>query len=163
LALSLTGRSIVLGVTGSIAAFKAVSVASELTKRGAIVDVIMTEGATHFVGPLSFQAITHRPVNLEMFSLLSEVDIGHISLGKRADVLVVAPATANEIARLALGIADNLLLTTALATRAPIIVAPAMEPLMYEHPATQANVATLRQRGATILEPAEGRLASGKI
>ena len=157
------GKSVVLGVTGSIAAFKAVALASDLTKRGAVVDVIMTEGATHFVAPLSFQAITHRPVNLEMFSLLSEVDIGHISLGKRADVLVIAPASANQIARLALGLADNLLLTTALATRAPIVVAPAMELLMYAHPATQRNVESLRERGAIILEPAEGRLASGKV
>ena len=157
------GKNIVLGVTGSIAAFKAVALASDLTKRGAVVDVIMTDGAKHFVGPLSFQAITHRPVNCEMFALLAEVDIGHISLGKRADVLVIAPASANQIARLALGLADNLLLTTALATRAPILIAPAMEPLMYAHPATQANVATLRERGAIILEPAEGRLASGKV
>jgi phosphopantothenoylcysteine decarboxylase / phosphopantothenate---cysteine ligase len=159
----LSGRSIVLGVTGSIAAFKAVALASELTKRGAVVDVIMTEGAKHFVDPLSFQAITHRPVHSEMFSLLSEVEIGHISLGQRADVFVIAPASANEIARLALGLADNLLLTTALATRAPILIAPAMEPLMYSHPATEQHVATLKARGAIVLEPKEGRLASGRV
>lgn len=159
----LRGKCIVLGVTGSIAAYKAVALASELTKRGAFVDVIMTDAAGQFVTPLSFQAITHRPVNTEMFALLAELEIGHISLGKRADVLVVAPASANTIADLALGIADNLLLTTALATRAPIILAPAMEPLMYSHPATQANVELLRSRGVTILGPAEGRLASGKV
>ena len=156
-------RNIVLGVTGSIAAFKAVALASALTKRGAIVDVIMTDAARQFVAPLSFQAITHRPVHGEMFALLSEVEIGHISLGQRADVLVVAPATANELARLALGLADNLLLTTALATRAPIIVAPAMEPLMYSHPATEHNLAILRSRGVLVLEPAEGRMASGRV
>ena len=159
----LAGKTVVLGVTGSIAAFKAVALASELTKRGALVDVIMTEAATRFVGPLSFQAITHRPVNTEMFALLSEVEIGHISLGQRADALVIAPATANVLAELALGLADNLLLTTALATRAPMLIAPAMEPLMYSHPATEANVALLRERGAIVLEPKEGRLASGRV
>ena len=159
----LAGKTIVLGVTGSIAAFKAVALASELTKRGALVDVIMTEAATRFVGPLSFQAITHRPVTTEMFALLAEVEIGHISLGLRADALVVAPATANVLAELALGLADNLLLTTALATRAPMLIAPAMEPLMYSHPATEANVALLRERGAIVLEPKEGRLASGRV
>lgn len=157
------GKQIVLGVTGSIAAFKAVALASELTKRGAVVDVIMTDAAKEFVGPLSFQAITHRPVHSEMFALLAEVEIGHISLGQRADVLVIAPATADVLARLAHGLADNLLLTTALATRAPILIAPAMEPLMYSHPATQANVARLRDWGAVVLEPAEGRLASGRV
>src|SRR5512146_790393 len=137
------GKSVVLGVTGSIAAFKAVALASDLTKRGAVVDVVMTDSARQFVAPLSFQAITHRPVHSEMFALLAEVEIGHISLGQRADVLVIAPATANVLAQLALGLADSLLLTTALATRAPILIAPAMEPLMYSHTATQANVATL--------------------
>lgn len=160
---ALEGKSIVLGVTGSIAAFKAVALASELTKQGALVDVVMTEAATHFVAPLSFQAITHRPVHTDMFALLAEVEIGHVSLGQRADVLVIAPATANVLAELATGLADNLLLTTALATRAPTIIAPAMEPLMYSHPATQANVARLRERGAIVLEPAEGRLASGRV
>lgn len=159
----LAGKQIVLGVTGSIAAYKAVALASELTKQGAVVDVVMTEAATHFVAPLSFQAITHRPVHVDMFALLAEVEIGHVSLGQRADVLVIAPATANVLAKLAHGLADNLLLTTALATRAPIIIAPAMEPLMYSHPATQASVARLRERGAVILEPAEGRLASGRV
>jgi phosphopantothenoylcysteine decarboxylase / phosphopantothenate---cysteine ligase len=159
----LAGKTIVLGVTGSIAAFKAVALASELTKRGALVDVIMTDAARQFVGPLSFQAITHRPVNTEMFALLAEVEIGHISLGQRADALVIAPATANVLAELALGLADNLLLTTALATRAPTLIAPAMEPLMYSHPATEANVAILKERGAVILEPKEGRLASGRV
>jgi len=159
----LARKSIVLGVTGSIAAFKAVALASELTKQGAVVDVVMTEAATRFVAPLSFQAITHRPVHTDMFALLAEVEIGHVSLGQRADVLVIAPATANVLAELATGLADNLLLTTALATRAPTIIAPAMEPLMYSHPATQANVARLRERGAVVLEPVEGRLASGRV
>jgi len=159
----LARKSIVLGVTGSIAAFKAVALASELTKQGAVVDVVMTEAATRFVAPLSFQAITHRPVHTDMFALLAEVEIGHVSLGQRADVLVIAPATANVLAELATGLADNLLLTTALATRAPTIIAPAMEPLMYSHPATQASVARLREWGAVVLEPVEGRLASGRV
>ncbi len=159
----LAGKNVVLGVTGSIAAFKAVALASELTKRGALVDVILTDSAQHFVGSLSFQAITHRPVNTEMFALLAEVEIGHISLGQRADALVIAPATANVLAELAHGLADNLLLTTALATRAPMLIAPAMEPLMYSHPATEANVALLKERGAIVLEPKEGRLASGRV
>jgi phosphopantothenoylcysteine decarboxylase / phosphopantothenate---cysteine ligase len=158
----LRGKNVVLGVTGSIAAFKAVALASELVKAGALVDVVMTRAAQHFVTPLSFGAITHRSVVTDMFEITSELTIGHVTLGQRADALVVAPASADAIARLALGLADDPLGTTALATRAPLLVAPAMEPTMFAHPATQANLATLRGRGATIVGPAVGRLASGR-
>ncbi|HUE75282.1 MAG TPA: bifunctional phosphopantothenoylcysteine decarboxylase/phosphopantothenate--cysteine ligase CoaBC, partial [Chloroflexota bacterium] len=158
----LNGKNVVLGVTGSIAAFKAVALASDLVKAGALVDVIMTRAAQHFVTPLSFGAITHRPVVTDMFEITSELAIGHVTMGQRADVLVVAPASADAIARLALGLANDSLGTIALATRAPIVIAPAMEPNMFEHPATQANLATLRARGATVVGPAAGRLASGR-
>ena len=154
-------KQIVLGVTGGIAAYKAVDLTSRLIKAGAQVDVIMTESAQQFVTPLTFQALTHRPVVTEMFSLLAETEIGHVSLAKRADVLVVAPATANTVAKLALGLADNMLTTTALATSAPIVIAPAMEPAMWTNPATQQHISVLQNRGATIVGPAEGRLASG--
>jgi len=159
----LKGKQIVLGVTGSIAAYKAVELASRLVKAGATVDVVMTEAATEFVTPLTFQSITARPVVIEMFKLLRETDIAHVSLARRADVLVIAPATANTIAKLAAGLADNMLTATALATTAPIVVAPAMETGMYENPATQESLARLRQRGVTIIEPGYGRLASGTI
>jgi len=159
----LKGRNIVLGVTGGIAAYKAVELASRLTQAGAVVDVIMTEAATRFVAPLTFQAITQRPVITDMFALPREMEIAHVSLAGRADVVVVAPATANTIAKLAQGLADNMLTATILATAAPLIVAPAMDAGMYENPATQANLALLRERGAVIVGPAYGRLASGKV
>ena len=123
----------------------------------------MTENAQQFVTPLTFQALTHRPVVTEMFSLLAESEIGHVSLAKKADMLLVVPATANTIAKLALGVADNMLTTTALATSAPIIIAPSMESAMWAHSATQQHISVLRDRGATIVGPAEGRLASGAI
>jgi phosphopantothenoylcysteine decarboxylase/phosphopantothenate--cysteine ligase len=160
----LQGKSIVLGVTGGIAAYKAVEVASRLVKSGATVDVIMTEAATEFVGPLTFQAITHRPVVTEMFALLQETEIGHVSLAKRADLLIIAPLTANTLAKLAGGLADNMLTATALATRAPLLLAPAMETGMWENPITQANLSRLQEaRDVTIVGPAYGRLASGAI
>jgi phosphopantothenoylcysteine decarboxylase/phosphopantothenate--cysteine ligase len=160
----LQGKSIVLGVTGGIAAYKAVEVASRLVKSGATVDVIMTEAATEFVGPLSFQAITHRPVVTEMFALLQETEIGHVSLAQRADLLIIAPLTANTLAKLAGGLADNMLTATALATQAPLLLAPAMETGMWENPITQANLARLQEaRDITIVGPAYGRLASGAV
>jgi len=155
------GKHIVLGVTGGIAAYKAAELASRLVKAGALVDVIMTEGAQKFLAPLTFQALTHRPVVIEMFSLLAETEIGHVTLAKRADLLVVAPATANTIAKLALGLADNMLTTTALATRAPIVLAPAMESAMWDQVMTQQHVRTLVEHGVVVVGPAEGRLASG--
>ena len=159
----LKGKNIVLGVTGGIAAYKAVELASRLTQAGAVVDVIMTEAATRFVAPLTFQAIVQRPVITDMFALAKEMEIAHVSLAERADVVVVAPATANTIAKLAQGLADNMLTATVLATAAPLIVAPAMDAGMYENPATQANLALLQERGAVIVGPAYGRLASGKV
>lgn len=158
----LSGKSVVLGVTGGIAAYKAADLCSQLVRSGALVDVILTKAATEFVAPLTFQALTGRPVITEMFSLLTETEIGHVSLARRADLLVVAPATANTIAKLATGLADNMLTATALATEAPILLAPAMESQMWENPLTQGNVERLcRLRGVTVVGPGEGRLASG--
>jgi phosphopantothenoylcysteine decarboxylase/phosphopantothenate--cysteine ligase len=157
----LAGKHILLGVSGSIAAFKAVALASELTKCGGLVDVLLTASATRFITPLSFSAITHRSVTSDVFST-SERPINHVTLGVGADVYIVAPATADCIAGLALGLGDDAVRLTALSTRAPLVVAPAMESLMYDHPATVKNLSTLRRRGATIVEPVVGRLASGR-
>jgi len=159
----LRGKRIVLGVTGSIAAFKAVSVASALTQAGALVDVVMTPEATELIRPLSFQALTQRPVAVDMFSMLNQTEISHVSLGHHADVVCIAPATAHTLAKLALGLADDLVTTTCLATRAPLVIAPAMDADMYDHPAVAANVKILRERGATIVEPGYGRMASGLV
>jgi len=158
----LKDKSIVLGVTGGIAAYKAAALCSHLVKVGAVVDVILTDAAREFVSPLTFQALTHRPVVTEMFTLLAETEIGHVSLARRADLLIVAPATANTIAKLAAGLADNMLTTTALATEAPILLAPAMESHMWTNPLTQANMARLCElRDVALVGPEEGRLASG--
>jgi phosphopantothenoylcysteine decarboxylase/phosphopantothenate--cysteine ligase len=154
-------RHVVLGISGGIAAYKSADLTSRLVKAGAVVDVVMTAAATEFVRPLTFQALTHRPVALEMFALLQETEIGHVSLGQRANLMVIAPATANTLAKLACGLADNLLVTTALACRAPILLAPAMESGMWAHPATAANMQTLRDRGLHVIGPEPGRLASG--
>ena len=155
-------KSVVLGVTGGIAAYKAAALCSQLVKAGAVVDVILTDAACEFVAPLTFQALTHRPVVTEMFALLAETEIGHVSLARRADLMVIAPATANTIAKLAAGLADDMLATTALATQAPILLAPAMESHMWLNPLTQENLGRLRQlRDVTLVGPEEGRLASG--
>src|SRR5690242_8087953 len=130
----LNGKRVVLGVCGGIAAFKVVAVASALTQAGALVDVVMTPEAMQFIQPLSFQALTHRPVGTEMFSMRAETEIGHVSLGHHAEIMCIAPATANTLAKLALGLADDLVTTTALATRAPLVIAPAMDADMYDHP-----------------------------
>jgi phosphopantothenoylcysteine decarboxylase/phosphopantothenate--cysteine ligase len=160
--MNVKGKSIVLGVTGGIAAYKAAALCSLLVKEGAEVDVILTDAAGEFVTPLTFQALTHRPVVTEMFSLLAETEIGHVSLARRADLLVIAPATANTIAKLAAGLADNMLTTTVLATEAPILLAPAMESHMWSNPLTQANIDRLRElRDVIVIGPGEGRLASG--
>jgi phosphopantothenoylcysteine decarboxylase/phosphopantothenate--cysteine ligase len=162
----LNDKRILLGVTGGVAAYKAAFLASRLTQAGAIVDVVMTEAATRLVAPLTFQAVTRRAVYTDMFELTvgqnpDEVQIPHISLAKSADLLLIAPATGNTMARLAHGLADNLLTAIALATPAPSLIAPAMESDMWAHPATQANVATLKERGASFVGPAAGHLASG--
>ena len=157
----LEGKHVVLGVTGGIAAFKSADLASRLVQSGALVDVVMTAAATEFVRPLTFQALTHRPVALKMFALLQETEIGHVSLGKRADLMIIAPATANTIAKLAHGLADNLLTTTALACRSPLLLAPAMESWMWDNPVTLANMDVLGQRGFYVVGPESGHLASG--
>ncbi|MEJ5358637.1 MAG: bifunctional phosphopantothenoylcysteine decarboxylase/phosphopantothenate--cysteine ligase CoaBC [Desulfobacterales bacterium] len=156
-------RCLVLGVSGGIAAYKAADLASRLVQAGAEVEVVMTPAAAEFVRPLTFQALTQRPVATEMFSLLQDREIGHVALGKRAALMIVAPATANTLARLACGLADNLLVTTALACRGPLLLAPAMESGMWDHPATRANLATLVSRGAFVVGPEKGRLASGGV
>ncbi len=154
---------IVLAVSGGIAAYKAADLASKLTQAGAAVETILTRSAQEFVRPLTFSALTRRPVHAHPFEAWTEAAAGHITLAHEADVLLVAPATANTIARLALGLADDFLGMVALATTAPLTIAPAMEHQMYLHPATQAHVATLRERGATFVGPDSGRLASGEI
>jgi phosphopantothenoylcysteine decarboxylase/phosphopantothenate--cysteine ligase len=157
----LEGRSILLGVTGGIAAFKAVTIASLLVQTGARVDVVMTEGAQRFIQPLSFSAITHAPVHTDPFAPWRDDFTGHVGLARYADVLVIAPATAAAIARVALGLADDLLGLIALSTGAPIVLAPAMEERMLQHPATVGHLATLAERGVRIVDPEFGRLASG--
>lgn len=162
---ALAGKHILLGVTGSIAAYKAANVASTLTKMGAQVDVIMTEAATRFVTPLTFQALTGQPVYTSMWEPGSGAGMGahiaHIGLSHSADLLLIAPATANIIAKIANGLADDLLSVTALAARCPILIAPAMDAGMYESAATQNNVVTLRGRGVYFAGPTTGRMASG--
>jgi len=157
------GKNIVLGVTGSIAVYKAADIASKLTQRGLCVDVIMTKAAMQFVTPLTFRSITHRPVVTDMFELASEFSVEHVALAERADVVVIAPATADAIAKLAAGIADEMLFSTVLATRAPVILAPAMDAGMWQNSITQENLAKLRSRGFTIVGPGYGRLASGLV
>ncbi|MBI4285338.1 MAG: bifunctional phosphopantothenoylcysteine decarboxylase/phosphopantothenate--cysteine ligase CoaBC [Chloroflexi bacterium] len=159
----LASKTVVLGVTGGIAAYKAADLASKLTQAGAKVDVIMTEAATRFVTPLTFRAITGRPVVTDMFDLASEWSIEHVALADAADVVVIAPATANTIARIAGGVADDMLSCTVLATKAPVVLAPAMDVNMFENAVTQENLDRLRARGFTIIDPGYGRLASGKI
>jgi phosphopantothenoylcysteine decarboxylase / phosphopantothenate---cysteine ligase len=158
----LKDRSIILGVTGSIAAYKALSVTSRLIQAGAAVDVILTRAACELVTPLSFQALTHRPVVSDMWRPTGPMALDHVTMGRAAELLLVAPITADTIARLALGRADDALAATALAARAPMLLAPAMEPRMWSHPATQHNVAALVARGATAIGPDAGRMASGE-
>lgn len=160
----LQGRRVVLGVTGSISVYKAIDLASKLTQAGALVDVVMSEAAQEFVTPLAFQAVTGRSVYTDMWRASGgglPTHIAHVGLGEGADVLAIIPATANALAKLAHGLADDLLSVTALAARCPLVVAPAMDGGMYDHPATQANLATLLERGATLIPPEEGRFASG--
>ena len=159
----LRDKTIVLGVTGGIAAYKAAEIASQLTQAGAKVSVIMTEEALQFISAVTFRALTGRPVVTEMFDLASEFSIEHVSLAKAADIVVIAPATANIIAKLAAGIADEMLCCTVLATKAPVLIAPAMETNMYTNPITQDNLSKLRARDFVIVGPATGWLASGKV
>ncbi|HEY8368872.1 MAG TPA: bifunctional phosphopantothenoylcysteine decarboxylase/phosphopantothenate--cysteine ligase CoaBC [Thermodesulfobacteriota bacterium] len=163
----LAGRRLLVGVSGGIAAYKAVELVRLLAKPiadggagAAEVRVVMTRSARRFVTPLTFQTLSGHPVGTTLWDLTQESEIGHIALAQRAEVVIVAPATADLIGRYAGGLADDLLTTILLATRAPVLVAPAMNPVMYAHPAVQANVATLRQRGVVIVEPEVGPLAS---
>ncbi len=159
----LHNKTVILGLTGGIAAYKAATICSRLVQAGAIVEVVITEAAQKFIAPLTFQALTHRPVYTDMFDIPPGENIPHISLADSADLLLIAPATANTIAKLANGLSDNLLLAIALATPAPLLLAPAMETDMWQHPATQANIETLKKWGVTLTGPAEGRLASGAM
>lgn len=159
----LNGRRLLLGVCGSIAAYKAADLASKLTQAGAQVDVLLTEAATRFVSPLTFQSVTGRRAWTDADLWGPEAHILHVELGRGADLLVIAPATATTLARLAHGRADNLLALTALAVRCPLLLAPAMDAGMFEHAATQENLRTLQGRGATIAGPGEGRMASGLV
>lgn len=157
----LKGKNIVLCVTGGIAAFKAVSIASGLVKKGARVDVIMTKHAQEFVTPLSFRSITKTPVVTDMFEEPKVTEIAHISLAQRADAFVIAPATANIIGKIAWGIADDMVSTTVMATKAPVIIVPAMNTNMYENPIVQENMARLKSHGYIFMEPDSGLLACG--
>lgn len=164
----LKDKHILLGVSGSIASYKVIDFASKLTQAGALVDVIMTEAAQKFVTPLAFQSITGRPVYTDMWDTPTSPDalpthIAHVGLAEDADAYIIVPATANTLAKLAHGITDNLLTLIALGARCPIMIAPAMDGGMYEHPATQANLATLTKRGIHLIQPESGRFASGLI
>jgi phosphopantothenoylcysteine decarboxylase/phosphopantothenate--cysteine ligase len=158
----LKDKTIVLGVTGSVAGYKAAEIASQLTQAGAKVNVVLTEEAIQFISPVTFRALTGRHVVTEMFDLASEFSIEHVSLAKAADIVVIAPATANIIAKLTAGIADDMLCCTVLATKAPVLIAPAMETNMYANPITLDNLSKLKARDFVIVGPATGWLASGK-
>ncbi len=166
----LKDKRILLGITGGIAAYKVCTLASRLTQAGAHVDVVMTEAVLRFVTPLTFQSLTGRPVYTSLWGALDATmgedailptHVVHVGLAEAADLMVVAPATAHTMAKMAQGLADNLLTTLALAARCPVLLAPAMDVGMWAHPATQANAATLRERGAHFAGPARGRMASG--
>ena len=154
-------RKIVLGVTGSIAAYKAAELVRLFIKNGDEVHVILTPAACEFVRPLTFQTLSRNPVSVEQFAPPAEWKPEHISLADCADLVVVAPATANTLAKMRYGLADNLLTATLLATKAPIVVAPAMNTGMWESAVTQENLAALKARGVTVVEPGDGELACG--
>jgi len=157
----LKGKKIVLGVSGGIAAYKSVELLRLLVKSGAEVHVVMTRAATEFVAPLTFQTLSGNPVHTELFNLISEQEIGHISLADRADLFIIAPATANVIGKIAGGIADDLLTTTVMATKAPVLLAPAMNVNMYDNPLYRENEDKLRRHGYLFVEPVTGFLACG--
>jgi len=154
-------KCILLGVTGSIAAYKAADLASRLTRDGHDVFVVMTRHATEFVSPLTFQTLSRHPVTTGIFDEKESWHPGHIALADRADLLLIAPASANALAKLANGLADDALSSLALATRAPLLIAPAMNGKMWDHPATRENVARLKSRGAKFIGPERGLLACG--
>ncbi|GAB6196937.1 hypothetical protein PAGU2595_022510 [Lysobacter xanthus] len=160
---ALSGHRILLCVSGGIAAYKAADLVRRLRDAGAVVRVAMTDNAQRFVGAATFQALSGEPVRTSLWDEHAEAAMGHIELARWATVVVVAPATANTLAKLAHGFADDLVSTLCLATEAPIAVAPAMNRVMWAHPATQANVATLRMRGVLVIGPAAGDQACGEI
>lgn len=155
------GKTFILGVTGSIAAYKAADITGELVRRGASVHAVMTVAATRFIAPLTLQTLSRNPAAVDLWEEEKGWQPGHIDLADRADLLLVAPATANCLARFAHGLADDLLACIYLATRAPVVLAPAMNTKMLEHPATQANLRTLLDRGHAVVDPAAGMLACG--
>ncbi len=157
----LAGKTVVLCVTGGIAAYKAADLTSKLRQAGAAVRVLMTESATQFISPMTFETLSGYRAVVDTFDRNFAWEVEHISLAKAADVFVIAPATANVIAKAAHGIADDMVTTTLLATKAPVVIAPAMNTGMYDNPVTQQNLQTLRERGFHIIDPAAGRLACG--
>ena len=159
----LSGREIVVGVTGGIAAYKTAHLVSRLAGAGAGATVVMTEAAKRFVAPLTFRALSGRPVHSDLWTPLAAQAAEHVALADRTELVVVAPATANILAKLAHGIADDLLSTFLLAAEAPLIVAPAMNVRMWRHPAVAANCEVLRSRGVRFVGPVEGRLACGTV
>jgi len=159
----LKGKTVLLGVTGGIAAYKAAALASALVKQHAAVEVVMTQNATQFITPLTFEQLTGRRVMVDTFDRNFSHQVEHISLAERTDLVIIAPATANVCAKLAHGLADDMLTTTVLACRCPKLIAPAMNTNMYENPVTQDNLATLRRYGWEVIEPASGRLACGAV
>lgn len=158
----LSGNVIVVGVTGGIAAFKTAQVVSRLRQLGAEVHVVMTESAAQFVAPLTFRTLSAQPVITTLWDADNPYDEPHVFLGDRAALYLIAPATAHTLAKLALGLADDPVTATALATRAPLLLAPAMHETMYQHPTTQAHLRTLRERGCHVIGPETGWLASGR-
>lgn len=158
----LRGARVLLGITGGVAAYKSVDLASKLVQQGAMVDVVLTRAAREFIGPASLNAITRRPVRESVFEAWTPEWTGHVALGEESDLIVIAPATANAIANLAHGLAPDMLFSSVLASSAPLLVAPAMEDAMYQHAATQTNIATLLERGVQFVGPEFGRLASGE-
>ena len=160
---ALAGRTVVVGVCGSIAAYKAAAVVRLLVTAGADVYVIMTPAATRFIGPVALRALSHHPVITDMWAPDSPWDEPHVALGERADLYLIAPATADMLGRLAGGLADDVVAATALATRAPVLVAPAMSDVMAASPAVRENTARLQARGVRVIGPAHGPLASGKV
>lgn len=161
--MSASGKTVVLGVSGGIAAYKAAEIVSRLVKAGVEVNVIMTRSACEFITPLTLQTLSQNPVAVDTFEAPQAWEVEHIALAKKADLFLVAPATANIIAKMALGIADDMLSTTALAMRAPLLVAPAMNTVMWQHPATRKNLETLISRGASTIGPDGGQLACGDV
>ncbi len=156
-------NNIILGVTGSIAAYKAADLVRRLQDKGCDVTVMMTTGAEKFVTALTFEALTHRPVYRDMFTHEGAWDVAHVSLAKHADVFVIAPATADIIAKVACGFADDFVACTVLTTKAPIVMAPAMNDAMFSNPVVQENLARLKKRGVKFVMPKEGKLACGAV